>query len=104
MIHRLLDQDDTPLGAPRLRAADDDAATEAWPARRFKPAPYRAAYWRASDRAVGGILLTGRELLAVPPAMMVKAAKENAARMGLLLGGGSIVIIGADGMDEPGVR
>jgi len=104
VIHRLLDEDDTPLGAPRLRAGNDCIASEAWPAFRFKPAPYRAAYWRASNRSFGGILLTGRELLAVPPGILVKAAKENAARLGVLLGGGSIVIIGADGVDEPGTR
>lgn len=103
MIH-MLAQDDTPLGAPRLRAAADDAATEAWPACRFKPAPYRAAYWRASNRNFGGIQLTGRETLAMPPGLLVRAARENAARIGVLLGGGSIVIIGADGKDEPWVR
>jgi hypothetical protein len=91
--------DDEVLGAPRLRSGAADMASEAWPEAKFTPAPFRAAYWSASDRSSGGILLTGRAHLACPPSVLTKVATDYAARVGLLLGGGSIVIIGPDGRD-----
>ncbi len=98
MIHRMQDDDEV-LGAPRLRTGAADICSEAWPAARFKPAPFRAAYWRASNRSSGGILLTERSHLACPHSMLIKIASDYAARVGLLLGGGSIVVIDRDGRD-----
>lgn len=98
MIHTMQDDDEV-LGAPRLRSGAADMASEAWPAAKFQPAQFRAAYWRASDRSTGGILLTERAHLACPPSVLVKVARDYASRIGLLLGGGFIVIIGPDGRD-----
>jgi hypothetical protein len=94
----MLDEDEV-LGAPRLRSGAGDIASEAWPAAKFKPAPFRAAYWRASNRSAGGILLTERSHLACPHSMLIKIARDYAARVGLLLGGGQIVVIDSDGRD-----
>lgn len=98
MIHKIQDEDEV-LGAPRLRSGAADIASEAWPVAKFKPAPFRAAYWRASNRSSGGILLTERSHLACPPSVLTKVARDYAARVGLLLGGGSIVVIDHDGKE-----
>ncbi len=74
--------------------------SEAWPASRFKPEPYRAAYWRAENRSNGGILLTGDQHRACPSSMLTGLAVRQAFNLGVRLDGGSIVIICADGQDE----
>lgn len=88
MIHRM----------SNTEPARDDS--EAWPASRFKPEHYRAAYWRAENRDNGGILLTRSEHCAVPTGMLVNIARHRAEKLGLRLAGGAIVIIGTDGQDE----
>jgi hypothetical protein len=66
----------------------------------FQPEKHRAAYWRADNRPAGGILLSGKEHAACPSGMLAQVARDTAARLGLTLGGGWIVVIGADGRQE----
>lgn len=84
--------------APLYIPGDPDS--EAFPANAFTHAAFRAAYWRASNRTRGGILLTGKQHAGLSTDMLHTTARQAGAHAGLLLGGGSIVIIGADGNDE----
>ena len=72
---------------------NDDTATQ-W------RAPYRAAYWRAANRAEGGILLTLREHSAKAPGALASVARKTADDIGIKLGGGFLVILDADGAQQ----
>lgn len=63
-------------------------------------APYRAAYWRASNRPDGGILLTLREHSAKAPGVLASIARKTADSVGITLGGGFIVVLDADGSQQ----
>lgn len=76
---------------------NDEANT---PANTQWRAPYRAAYWRASNRTTGGILLTQREHSACPTGMLCQVARQQAARIGITLAMGGIVVIDGNGAFE----
>lgn len=59
-------------------------------------APYRAAYWRASNRPDGGILLTLREHSSASNQRLVVLARKTADEVGITLGGGFLVVLDAD--------
>lgn len=63
-------------------------------------APYRAAYWRAANRADGGILLTLREHSAKAPGVLASIARKTAESVGITLGGGFLVVLDADGAQQ----
>lgn len=63
-------------------------------------APYRAAYWRAYNRTTGWIVLTQREHSACPTGMLCQVARQQAARIGITLSMGGIVIIDGNGAFE----
>lgn len=63
-------------------------------------APYRAAYWRASNRPDGGILLTLREHSDRSPGALAMIARKTASDTGITLGGGFLVVLDADGAQQ----
>ena len=63
-------------------------------------APYRAAYWRASNRPDGGILLTLREHSSASNQRLVVLARKTANEVGITLGGGFLVVLDADGAQQ----
>lgn len=60
-------------------------------------APHRGAYWRAGNRATGGILLTLRDHAACSATELAHIAHKTASDIGIRISCGFIVVLDADG-------